>query len=68
MSRAFNSHDSLARTAEVALAKYCLMDVPMLKQEHDLLISIMELVAHKSGMKVSLRIGDGVITRNGDTR
>jgi hypothetical protein len=55
--------DPIARTFLAAATAYIGARKPTLTIEHDFLVSLMELVAHKSGVKVRMIVGDGVITR-----
>lgn len=58
--------DPIARTFWTAATAYIGAGKPTLTIEHDFLVSLMELVAHKSNMKIEIRVGEGRITRNGE--
>jgi hypothetical protein len=58
--------DPLIRATEIALARYGLTRKPTAEITHALVGAVLELLANRSGMKASLIVGDGVITRGGE--
>lgn len=57
--------DPLGRAAHRAIDAYCWADVPTSPLEHALLTAVMELVNKRSGMPVTMRVGDVQIRRGG---
>jgi hypothetical protein len=55
--------DPTARTFLVAATAYLSVRKPTLSIEHAFLVAVLELVAKRSGLTVTMRIGDGLITR-----
>lgn len=60
--------DPHTRAVDAALADYKLAHRPTTAKTHALLVAVMELVSERSGLVVTMRIGDGLITRNGEAR
>ncbi|MFK4444676.1 DNA-binding phage protein [Caballeronia udeis] len=60
--------DPLSRPFLTAAMAYLSARKPTLAIEHAFIVAVLELVARKSGMTATIRIGDGLITRNGEAR
>lgn len=60
--------DPHTRAVDAALADYKLVHRPTDVLTHALLVAVMELVAMRSGLEVTMRVGDGLIIRTGETR
>lgn len=55
--------DPLGRAAHRAIDALCSSAKPSAQLEHAVIATTLELLAHKSGLVVTLRVGDGQITR-----
>lgn len=55
--------DPLGRAAHRAIDAYCSSAKPNAQLEHALFEAVMSLVAARSGLVVTMRVGDGQITR-----
>lgn len=60
--------DPLGRAAHRAIDAYCSSAKPSAQLEHAVLETVMSLVAARSGLVVTMRVGDGQITRTGEAR
>lgn len=60
--------DPLGRAAHRAIDAYCSSAKPSAQLEHAVFETVMSLVAARSGLVVTMRVGDGQITRTGATK
>jgi hypothetical protein len=60
------SHDPITRTFMTAATAYLCAGKPTAELTHALVDAVMRLIAARSGVKVRMIVGDGVITRGGE--
>jgi hypothetical protein len=60
--------DPITRTFMAAATAYIGAGKPTVELTHALVDAFLRLIAHRSGLTVTMRVGNGVITRNGEAR